>query len=45
MIEASFNDYQLSGELLKAIGMLGYKNPTKVQQQVVPAVLEQKERV
>ncbi len=43
MIKANFNDYQLSSELLKAISMLNFKNPTKVQQQVIPAVLEQKD--
>jgi ATP-dependent RNA helicase DeaD len=43
MIKANFNDYQLSSELLKAISMLHYKSPTKVQEQVIPAVLEQKD--
>ena len=43
MIEANFNDYQLSYELLKAISMLNFKNPTKVQEQVIPAVLAQKD--
>lgn len=43
MIKAKFNDYQLSSELLKAISMLNFKNPTKVQEQVIPAVLKQKD--
>jgi len=43
MIKASFNDYQLSNELLKAIRMLNFKSPTSVQAQVIPAVLEQKD--
>ncbi|HEY5583264.1 MAG TPA: DEAD/DEAH box helicase [Ruminiclostridium sp.] len=43
MTKANFNDYQLSSELLKAISMLNFKNPTKVQEQVIPAVLDQKD--
>ena len=43
MVKANFNDYQLSDELLKAMGMLNFKNPTRVQEQVIPAVLEQKD--
>lgn len=43
MIKANFNDYQLSSELLKAISMLNFKSPTRVQEQVIPAVLEQKD--
>ena len=43
MIKASFDDYKLSNELLKAISMLNFKSPTKVQEQVIPAVLEQKD--
>jgi ATP-dependent RNA helicase DeaD len=43
MIKANFKDYKLSSELLKAIDMLNYKNPTAVQEQVIPAVLEQKD--
>jgi ATP-dependent RNA helicase DeaD len=38
-----FSDYKLSSEILKAISMLGYKSPTKVQEKVIPAVLEQKD--
>jgi ATP-dependent RNA helicase DeaD len=43
MIKANFKDYQLDSELLKAISMLNYESPTKVQEQVIPAVLEQKD--
>ena len=43
MIKANFRDYQLSSELLKAISILNFKSPTKVQEQVIPAVLEQKD--
>lgn len=43
MTEANFIDYQLSGELLKAISLLSYKNPTNVQEKVIPALLAQKD--
>ncbi|MFA6808687.1 MAG: DEAD/DEAH box helicase [Eubacteriales bacterium] len=43
MIKGDFNNYQLSSELLKAINMLNYINPTKVQEQVIPVLLEQKD--
>lgn len=43
MIKANFNDYLLSDEILKAISMLNFKSPTIVQQQVIPAVLKQKD--
>ncbi|KJS82229.1 MAG: RNA helicase [Peptococcaceae bacterium BICA1-8] len=43
MIESNFNDYQLSNELLKAINMLNFESPTRVQEQVIPAVLEGKD--
>ena len=43
MTKANFNDYKLNDELLKAISMLNFKNPTRVQEQVIPAVLEQKD--
>ena len=43
MIKSSFNEYQLSGELLKAISLLNFSSPTKVQTQVIPAVLAQKD--
>lgn len=43
MIKATFNDYKLSDEILKAITMLNFKKPTGVQERVIPAVLEQKD--
>jgi superfamily II DNA/RNA helicase len=42
---ASFSDYQLSSELLKAISMLNFKSPTKVQQEVIPAVLNKNDLI
>ncbi|HEY8805127.1 MAG TPA: DEAD/DEAH box helicase [Clostridium sp.] len=45
MVKENFNDYQLSSELLKAISMLNFKDLTKVQKQVIPAVLAQKDVV
>ncbi len=43
MTKVNFSDYHLSSELLKAINMLNFKSPTKVQKQVIPAVIEQKD--
>ncbi|HVJ49977.1 DEAD/DEAH box helicase [Desulfitobacterium sp.] len=43
MINRNFKEYQLSGELLKAITLLNFNSPTKVQEQVIPAVLAQKD--
>lgn len=43
MNKTSFKDYQLSSELLKAIRLLDYERPTKVQERVIPAVLRQKD--
>lgn len=37
--EKSFNDYSLSEELLKSISLLGYENPTHVQDKVIPEML------
>lgn len=45
MIKSNFNDYQLSSELLKAIGMLNFRSPTSVQEQVIPAVFAQKDLI
>lgn len=39
----AFSNYKLSSEILKAVSMLNFKSPTKVQEQVIPAVLEQKD--
>lgn len=43
MFKSNFRDYPLSKNLLKAINMLNFKNPTKVQQKVIPALLEGKD--
>lgn len=43
MIKGNFDEYGLSDELLKAIQLLDFKNPTKVQEQVIPVVLEQRD--
>lgn len=45
MIKTDFNEYQLSKELLKAIAMLNYEHPTKVQEKVIPAILEKKDMI
>lgn len=39
----NFNDYPLGKELLKAISILKFESPTKVQQQVIPAVFAKKD--
>ncbi len=43
MIKSDFNEYPLSSEVLKAINMLNFENPTRVQALVIPTVLEQKD--
>ncbi len=43
MSKTSFSDYHLSSELLKSINILNFESPTKVQEQVIPAILEQKD--
>ena len=43
MTNIKFTDYKLSKEILKAIEMLNYKKPTKVQQEVIPVALENKD--
>lgn len=43
MTAVNFSDYSLDNELLKAIQMLSFQTPTKVQQQVIPAILENKD--
>jgi len=45
MIKENRNDYKLSSELLKAISMLKFKDFTKVQKKVIPAILAQKDIV
>ncbi|AKL96075.1 ATP-dependent RNA helicase DbpA [Clostridium aceticum] len=43
MTKSSFSNYKLSSELLKAISMLGFKKPTRVQEEVIPVLLENKD--
>ncbi len=45
MINTDFMNYPLSDELLKAIHTLGFNKPTKVQEQVIPAILQKKDIV
>ena len=35
----NFNKYNLSDELIKAIGDLGYKSPSEVQNEVIPEIM------
>lgn len=39
MKNVNFSDFNLSEDLLKAIGMLSYESPTQVQAQVIPVLL------
>ena len=39
----NFKDYKLSEEILKSLELLNFKTPTKVQQEVIPQVLENKD--
>ena len=43
MIKGNFEELELSNELLKAIQLLNFNSPTKVQEQVIPAVLDMKD--
>ncbi len=45
MKKTSFSEYKLSNELLKAIKMLDFKNPTSVQEQVIPIALGQRDTI
>lgn len=38
--ETQFCNYQVSPQILEALTLLGYSKPTKIQQEVIPAVLE-----
>ncbi|MDD3340641.1 MAG: DEAD/DEAH box helicase [Bacilli bacterium] len=42
-MKTSFNEYKLNKEIMKAIDMLNFKEPTMVQKQVLPLVLEKKD--
>ncbi|MFR3499537.1 MAG: DEAD/DEAH box helicase [Paraclostridium bifermentans] len=43
MTNINFKDYKLSDEILKSLNMLNYKTPTKVQKEVIPVALENKD--
>lgn len=45
MNKRNFNEFKLSEEILKALESLKYKNPTEVQEKVIPVVLEKKDVV
>jgi len=45
MNKASFTDYALSGDITKALDHLGYKQPTAVQSEVIPAALKKRDVV
>ena len=45
MNEKSFEDYQLSEEVKRALSVLKYETPTEVQQEVLPLALEKKDLV
>lgn len=36
MSEINFNDFELSGDILKSLNLLGYSSPTEVQREVIP---------
>ena len=43
MKKTNFKDYKLSEELLKAISLLNFASPTKVQEQAIPSILDNKD--
>ncbi|ENK1243605.1 DEAD/DEAH box helicase [Clostridium botulinum] len=43
MNKLGFQNYELSDEILKSLRNLGYKNPSDVQKQVIPLILEDKD--
>ncbi len=45
MSEKNFEDYNLSDEIRKALTVLEYKNPTEVQQKVIPLAMEDRDLV
>ena len=45
MEKISFKDYKLDDEILRAIEILGFKSPTKVQEEVIPIALRNKDIV
>lgn len=45
MSERNFNEYNLSDEISRALGVLKYDTPTEVQRAVIPKALENKDLV
>lgn len=45
MSQINFEDYQLSGEIRRALDVLKYDNPTEVQKEVIPKALENQDLV
>ncbi|WP_053362489.1 DEAD/DEAH box helicase [Bacillus sp. FJAT-27251] len=45
MSDASFEEYQLSAEIKKALDLLKYQTPTEVQRKTIPLALENKDLV
>ena len=45
MTKENFNDYKLSEDILKAIEILNYTSPTKVQEKVIPLALKEQDIV
>lgn len=43
MLQTGFDKYKLSNEILKAIDMLKFESPTKVQEMIIPSLLDQKD--
>ncbi len=43
MTKINFKDFKLSEELLKAINLLNFTSPTKVQEQAIPSILDNKD--
>ncbi len=41
-MSSNFNEYNLSEEIIKALSLLNFQAPTKVQEQVIPAIFKQK---
>ncbi|MDG5472577.1 DEAD/DEAH box helicase [Jeotgalibacillus sp. ET6] len=45
MTKKNFNDFSLSEDILSALNRLDYKQPTPVQQKVIPVVLEKRDGI
>ncbi|WP_100407916.1 DEAD/DEAH box helicase [Bacillus solitudinis] len=45
MVQKTYQDYQLSEEILKALHKLNYKHPTDVQAEVIPVALLKKDLI